>query len=52
MQAFHAMGKVDMPKSNTSTHYGHVFVSGMWLGVDLRMSTEKTGELHYMIKIY
>jgi hypothetical protein len=51
MQALHEMGKVDMPISNTSTHYGHVYVSGTWLGVDIRINTEKTGELHYMIKI-
>lgn len=51
MQAFHEMGKVDMLNSNTLTHYGHVHVNGMWLGVDLRISTGKTGELHYMIKI-
>lgn len=51
MQALHEMGEVDMPISNTSTHYGHVYVSGTWLGVDIRINTEKTGELHYMIKI-
>lgn len=51
MQAFYEMGKVDMSKSNTLTHYGHVYVNGMWLGVDLKIRTGKTRELHYMIKI-
>jgi hypothetical protein len=35
----HEGNKVDMPKSNTTIEFGLLYLSGMWLGVDLRIDT-------------
>ena len=44
---------VDVPKLNKQC-FGHLYLSGTWLGMDLRTSTKKTcvkNRLTYLLKI-